>query len=63
MSTCRIETSLAFIHFRFVRQDTCDDIYYDLKINIQDSNVCARSTSGDACGGDSGGGLVRERGG
>ena len=46
-----------------MRQDTCDDIYYDLKINIQDSNVCARSTSGDACGGDSGGGLVRERGG
>ena len=54
-------TEVKFGYFRFVRQDTCDDIYYNLDIQIKESNLCARSFMGDACRGDSGGGLIKKK--
>jgi len=57
-----VSDTLQKLDMRFVRQDTCDDIYYDQSIEIRDSNLCARSLEGDACKGDSGGGLVMNRG-
>ena len=47
---------------RFLQQETCEDIFDDQKIEIRESNLCARSLVGDACKGDSGGGLIVEIG-
>ena len=43
-----------------IKQDTCRSIYHqvDGKAKITKSNLCALSSTGDSCEGDSGGGLV-----
>ena len=45
---------------RIIKQEACRAIYHevDQKLKITESNLCAFSSLGDSCRGDSGGGLV-----
>eukprot|EP00092_Neocalanus_flemingeri_P080222 GFUD01100054.1.p1 GENE.GFUD01100054.1~~GFUD01100054.1.p1 ORF type:complete len:403 (+),score=68.03 GFUD01100054.1:140-1348(+) len=52
--------TLKKIDIRLYKQKKCEDVFQLLNVQIMDSNVCAASQDGDACGGDSGGGLVRK---
>eukprot|EP00092_Neocalanus_flemingeri_P043676 GFUD01048201.1.p1 GENE.GFUD01048201.1~~GFUD01048201.1.p1 ORF type:complete len:304 (+),score=48.95 GFUD01048201.1:30-941(+) len=52
--------ALQKIDIRLYRQNKCEDIFQSLDIKIKDINMCAASQQGDACGGDSGGGLVKK---
>ena len=53
--------NLYFVLCRLVSQQRCRDIFRELdevKVQIRDINVCADSTVGDTCQGDSGGSLM-----
>ena len=45
--------------FRTFPQRDCQRLFQPFSIPITESQLCAVSDSGDSCGGDSGGGLVR----
>ena len=47
-------------NFRAVELQTCQKTFNGLDIEIRDINMCAKSSLGDTCQGDSGGGLVKK---
>ena len=56
-------TEQTIFTFRIIKQDTCRTIYHevDQKLKITESNLCAISSIGDSCRGDSGGGLIVQK--
>ena len=52
--------SMLTVFSRLVSQETCKNMFtrINTKFKILDDNLCASSTEGDSCTGDSGGGLV-----
>ena len=43
----------------FVSQSSCSELYSRVGISITSSHLCAVSSVGDTCAGDSGSGLIR----
>jgi len=48
------------LNLKLSSKKKCQNIFSPLSVDIRDINVCAASNTGDACGGDSGGGMVKQ---